>query len=191
MIVEPLRILSIDPGSRSTGVCVMDCSPDETFNVLFAHTIHAAETEKKYNFMTFLLGDKFTRSFIINKTIKKILAQYSPSMVIIEKTFYNPKSFRAFLSLFEIAISLRAAIFRTENTMPFYFIDASKVKKAMGVGGTTSDKELMREALRGKNLKYHETISLDNLDEHSVDAICVGVAKYKELLLTEDITDAF
>ncbi len=92
----------------------------------------------------------------------------------------------AFGALTEIMLAIRRACWRFDPILPLNVIDPSSVKKFMGVKGTSKDKSAMTRALMAKQeLANPSGIPLADLDEHSIDALCVGC--YQAGLILKDL----
>ena len=109
----------------------------------------------------------------INLRLAKLLLMYKPDKIVSESPYLGkfPASFAA---LVELLYAFRLTVFDYNPSIYMFTIDPPTVKKHMGVKGTSSDKTLMQQGLKKKKINYNEYRFLD-LDEHAVDAMCVGL----------------
>jgi len=172
--VRKYRIISIDPGTTTCGFSVIECDYGETPKVLWAETVNALPY-LKYNQPTILLhGKKFARIRMIGQRLQKLLDFWKPDAVIGEACFMGrfPKSFQG---LTELTYELRSTTANFDPTLPYEIIDPPTVKNNMGVSGKSKDKDDMTEGLRNYDVTYELDIDTNSFDEHTVDAISVGL----------------
>ncbi len=167
-----MRILSIDPGTNRTGVSILEYR-DAPF-VLFSETIYAEKMLYQQPYIEEIHGSRFARIYITASHIEKLLYIYKPDIVVSESP-YMGKFANSFAALTELITSIRMMTFHYNDRLEFVLIDPASVKKFMGVSGKSGDKELMRKALTKQQLSYESSISINNLDEHAVDSIAIGL----------------
>ena len=173
------RILSIDPGTNFTGATIMDITSDGVITTIFADTIKTEWLIRTSNPMVEIHGKRFTKINHIGESIAELLRIYNPNVVISEAPYLGrfPQSFAA---LVELLMELRHRLFQYNVSMPLLSIDPSSVKKSMGVKGNSSDKGEMTIALHKEKIKHIRPV--DTMDEHTVDATCVGLYYIKTFL---------
>lgn len=175
LLVDEIRLLSFDPGSRCLGMAVQSLDP-----VSFKTTLIHAETLKvdRYidkNSEAYLTEGEFqARLAIIRKYVLRCCSRWAPVSIAIELPYMGRRP-QAFGALKEVLLTLRLAC-REYNSMrtPFLY-EPSVVKKVHGVPGTNGDKELMRAALiNSDDILIPDNINVQDLDEHAIDAALIG-----------------
>lgn len=169
------RILSIDPGSNSTGISILELDNNNNITVLFVTTLNPTAELFKYRHVIQQHGERFAKFVYICDILTTLLIQYNPRYVVCEAA-YMAKFPQAFAVLTEEIALLRMTVYKYDSSIPFNMEGASSVKSAIGVSGKVHDKGLVRNAIIGLNLHYADGINLDTLDEHSFDAIAIGVS---------------
>lgn len=179
-MLSNFRILSIDPGTNFTGTSILDIDLNNDIKLKFVETIKAVNLAKKNNSILHVYGSRFTRIHVTGQQITKLLLEYNPDAVISESPYLGkfPQSFAA---LTEILSEFRRRTFAYNVSVPFITIDPSTVKKSLGVKGTSGDKKLMRKAIEKIKFKNSDYSNYNLLDEHSIDAIAVGLWYLKEM----------
>lgn len=174
--MDVIRMLSIDPGAYTMGVCLSEIDPNlRTMRPIHVVTIDMTklmrgEIQKE---METVYGARAVRMHCIEKSITKIIEAWQPELVISEAPYLGSFA-QAYASLVESVSAIRRAVLSHDPDMRFIQIDPASVKKGIGVSGKSGDKSLMRPALiRQKNLVL-DKINIETLDEHSVDSIAVG-----------------
>lgn len=181
-----LRIASIDPGSNSAGFSVLDYDIETGhIHVVESRTVFGKDLIKLFGPLREKHEERFLRNMAFGDFLEEFLNEWEPFIVCSEAP-YMGRFAAAFKALTEQITLLRAAVYRYDLTKPFYLYEPSPVKRTMGVKGTSGDKEAMRKALSKRtDVSYGSGISIDDLDEHSIDSICVGIHQIKRLKLYE------
>lgn len=168
------RILSIDPGGTTAGFCITDYD-DVTGKsyVVDAHTVHLDKLVKQYySDECKFYGEKITRLYALKDAVFKVLESWEPFYIVSEGP-YMGSFVTAFASLTSCVTAIRFAARELSGYKDVTVIDPATVKKSIGVSGKSGDKNLVRLAISKRDITY-TNVSLDDLDEHSVDAIAVG-----------------
>lgn len=196
---EPLRIVSIDPGSSTMGISLLEVRFDGSNKVVVreSYTIHLRDTHPTYAAMRDLHGSRVARLLQVGDTLADLFRQYRPHVVIAEDN-YMGRFAAAFEALVECVMVIRNTLYQYDRFIPLYMVEPSAAKRVAGVekqgGGKgkkrkrkydktnqAEKKELVREALRKRtDIEWH--VELDTLDEHSVDSVAIGYYYVKELL---------
>ena len=105
-------------------------------------------------------------------------------MICCESPFFNRFQPSAYGPLVEMVFAIRTASLQYDVNVPFITYSPSEVKKALGAGHAAK-KEIVKASLMANpelNNIYNRTnrVTMQDLDEHSIDAI--GVA-YSHLAL--------
>ena len=172
-----VRVLSLDPGTKSTGVSILEARGKDDVEVLFVETLNGVHLAKLNPASAWLRGNRYAQVKAIGKYLHKLLVMYEVDFVVSECPYLG-KFAAAFAALTEILWEFKSRTDEYDLSCPFEILEPSAVKTAMGVKGTSGDKELMTAAimdLLDKNILYSElNINFADLDEHSIDSLCVG-----------------
>ena len=91
----------------------------------------------------------------------------------------------AYGALMEIVFAVRRAVLDYDNTQPLDTVDPPRAKKAVGATGNAKKPEMMASVLKLKEeFKLDEVTSnstIENLDEHSIDALAIAYFKLQSL----------
>lgn len=184
---DTLRVFAIDPSSSSTGFVVLDVNlVDWSIAVVYAQTYYRTHMLKSMRWQAEVYGEMETAVIGYGRAVSELLTIWRPSTVICESPYLGrlPQAFRA---LTMVQTSIRDAVYRYDHTLNLDLIDPASVKKYMGVSGKSNDKSLMTTALLNTALPltYANGVSPLELDEHCIDAICVGlftIGNYKKIM---------
>lgn len=176
--IDTYRILSFDPGSYFLGMAVSDLNKDLTLSVLHAETFKVERAIDIDSHDCALYGERYMRIRAISEYVNKCFETWYPSASVIELPYLG-KQASAFGSLKEIVLTLRnACINANPNRHPFLY-EPSVIKKAAQVSGKSGDKSLMLKAVTTLPDLDISNIDVQQLDEHSIDAILIGYAHLK------------
>ena len=170
-------VLAIDPSVNHTGFAILEYDTvSGLIHVPFAMTFHKKDMVKQYDWVSEVHGDRMATIHAFTHVLKGLLNTWDPMLVAIESPYLykHPEAFKA---LSEISMSFTGAVMEWDVSVPVVRIEPGVVKKGMGVKGTSSDKLEMKDALLALpgTVHYGENINVDALDEHSIDAICIGL----------------
>lgn len=178
---EPFyRIVAFDPGTMCLGCAILDYNKEQgTYLVEHATTIEPGKLFKQYPDVIHAHGERVAKLHAVRLSAINILNAWTPWTVVSEGPFMG--SFpQAYAALVECVDSIRRAVRDYSPFNGLRTIDPASVKKAVGVSGKSGDKEAVRRALKAMpSLKFAEGLSIDDLDEHAVDAIAVAIASTK------------
>lgn len=173
-----IRILGIDPGTGKLGWNIIEYDLTtktpmvSRFNTLKGNIIYT----KTYP----TLPDNMTRRFTIIEGMQRILEElitlYKPDVIAIEDTFFNPTRPQAYQALtLVIAMVERVSCYMLGK--PIYRYPPQEVKKIVTQQNTLT-KHTVQETINSMDIivKNSKQASTDNLDEHSLDSIAVGLA---------------
>ena len=187
------RIISIDPGSDTLGVALLELDLS-TYKVTLrnAVTLKAARSLKHLPFTVETFGERYTRLQSHARDVYQILLQTQPQCVISEAP-YMGRFPQAFETLVECLYMLREVVVKYDPAMCLETIDSPSAKKAVGAPGKKPKgmgKEEYKESVRKgilklKRLQVAPGVDLLALDEHAIDAIAVGC--YKLRCIANDI----
>jgi Holliday junction resolvasome RuvABC endonuclease subunit len=165
--------MSIDPGTTNTGIAIFNVN-DLTFipSLEYAATINSEKLLSGYKHVVHTHGTRDAKILAISNAINGYFARYMPAVIVAEAPFFNPHSPQAYAALTELLTTIKLSVRNINFYARFELIDPSSVKRFMGVNGCSGDKQLMRNALMRR---LTEDVSM--CDEHTIDAICVGLCK--------------
>lgn len=177
---EPYRILSIDPGTDTLGISLIDVDlVDQSMTLQWSFTFQASKSIDGLleNTQWEQQDEKYLRLHRHAEHLYGLLLQYRPHMVVHESAFMGrfPKAYQG---LVECLYALKQAAFRYSPYLPFMGITPMEVKHF--VGGVK--KEEVLQALNQKQdlINLHQI--LPTLDEHAIDSIAIGYTQAKRLL---------
>lgn len=170
-----VRVMGIDPGSRTLGISITTCFPyEQLWQLDEAWTLNTELEIRRNRFRADRVGEHQVRLEAIEKEVLRALQNFYPDVVIME-TPYLGRLPQSFFVLTQVMMAINRAVDAYSAAMFLNKIDPATVKKAIGVPGNSSDKELVRKAV--ELLPNFENLSdrtLGSLDEHAIDAIAVS-----------------
>lgn len=175
---EVLRIVAIDPGSHCCGISILELnlSTGDIF-VTRSDTTFAKDILGKYKDLTEEHGERLMRNLAYRDHLYKLLGKWSIDAVVCESAF--ARRVQVYQALIEHTTLLKTAVFNHNKKLPFLMVEPSVVKKNIGVKGNSGDKSLITKGLRQRiadgTLDHCDTIDFDELDEHSIDSIAIGL----------------
>lgn len=174
----PFRMVSIDPGTTTLGVAVSEFSEDlNRMIVVDATTIRADILAKRYYpDMIKRHGDRNARLIALRDALRRYFDTWLPT-VICSESAYLGRSPQAYAALIEAVSAVRYACELHDPSIRLDLIPPSEVKVGVGVNGRSGDKSLIRDALECIDDLWIQ-VEMLLLDEHAIDAIAVGYARY-------------
>lgn len=170
-----VRVMGIDPGSRTLGFSITTCFPyEQIFQLDEAWTLITEKVLQLKRFRVDRVGEHQVRLEAIEEEVYQALVHFHPDVVIME-TPYLGRLPQSFFVLTQVMTAIGRAVERYSSAMILQKIDPATVKKAIGVPGNSSDKELVRKAVEA--LQCLDNLSdrtLQSLDEHAIDATAVA-----------------
>lgn len=182
--VQPaVRILGVDPGGATLGVAILDVYPTSgEIEVVTAYTVDSTKQVDETDHLYQRRGGRYARHRVQAKRFERVLRMYCPDVVAIESSFSFVRP-EAFAALTELMLRLVDVVDDYDPGLPIERIAPMQAKKACGVTNYKS-KPAVTEALKKLNLKTSRGF-LESLDEHSTDAIAVGVTVAKTIISGE------
>lgn len=181
-----VSIVAVDPGTETLGVAVLRVSlPGFQLIGSTARTFTGSKLNARVDWTSDLHGELIARIEAHEENLLQILQNFRPTVVACESPFMG-KFANSFKALVEMLSAIRRAVMRYDMWTPLDLIDPPTVKNAVGVKGNKGGevgKALMRDAVLSLApvLNYEGDVPLDRLDEHSIDALAVGYARYLAL----------
>lgn len=182
-----VRIVGLDPGTETLGVAVLDVDLASWKIVSSsAQTYRGSKLAKKSFWIEQVHGARTNRILAHEANLFELFCQLQPFEVACESPYSDRKFPQSFGALVEILSSIRRAAMRYDAWRPVYLIDPATVKNAVGVKGNKGGPEgkaLMQKAVLTMcaELNYSGQVPLEQLDEHSIDALAVAYCRYKSL----------
>jgi Holliday junction resolvasome RuvABC endonuclease subunit len=175
------RIIGIDPGTNTFGVAELsfDVVSLEVVNVTAATLVAAKHTKDFWS--NEIHGDRFSRLSWLGEQLLEIFHVSDPFRVAIESPFFSRLHPNAFEPLVETKCLARRTLARFTAWKSLHEYDPPSVKNAVG-GKGNADKNKMKELVCGLNLPYSGNCSINELDEHSIDAIAVAICAFQDML---------
>lgn len=179
---EPFRIAGFDPGAN-LGLTYLENRLDGSNPI-----VRRVETEKLnsaefgYKEIADIHGARVVRLMIMYDRVTQFLRTVKPHAVIVEGNYLG-RFANAFGSLVECVAVIRSACFAYDPFMQLYIVDPTTVKTGIGmtkIRGT--DKEDVRKALKALKTLDWDGVSIDDLDEHSIDSVAIAYY-YSSVLL--------
>lgn len=174
----PVRMVSIDPGTNNVGLAVCEFNADMTqMFVVDAMTIDLQRLLLRYEKpRADVWGDRHAKLHILTGAITRYLDAWRP-VVVCSESPYMGRFPQAYAALVEAMTSLSMGLRAYDPSIRLATWEPSAVKLAMGVNGRSGDKELMRRAITLRP-DIVMCVPLELLDEHAVDAVCVGYTQF-------------
>jgi len=178
-------MLSIDPGSDCLGLACFEVAfgSYEIVSVK-ARTLVGTKMLGKDTWAEEIHGNRLARIRVLEETLLRIFNMEEPVFIVSEAPFINMRRPQAYGALTEVICAIRNAVFNYDPWKKLLLIDPPTVKKAVGAPGNAGKDDVKLHLLKFSGLNYSGDTSLADLDEHSIDAICVGLAHRKTLLET-------
>lgn len=175
---ELLRVAATDPGTNQLGLVVMDIMENGNIVIVHVETLEGVKLAREFPGIIDTHGEKFAKLYGIEKHLERVFKEYEPQLIVSESP-YMGRFPAAFAALVECLGTIRKAVFRYCRTLPLRLLDPASVKQGMLVSGKSGDKSLMLAALvkLGDRITFADPITLADLDEHTIDAICVGLVQ--------------
>lgn len=179
--LDEFKFIGIDPGTETLGVCITSLCPyTSQITNINAFTLVASKTRHFDKNLANYQDHKLARISALRDSVMDLIVLHSPILVASEAPFYNMRRPNAYAPLVETLLVIRESLLKYNRLLPLLAIDPPTVKKAVGAKGN-ADKDEVKKALVKyfKDLKFNNK-ELENLDEHSIDAICVCFCALKQ-----------
>lgn len=176
------RIFSIDPGTNTLGVAVIDVDLQQgTAIVVEAFTVQGDRLYQQYPEVIEVHGERVAKLIAHEENLKRLLYQFQPHCVVSEAPFMG-RFPQAYAALVECIGAIRRAVMAYNSAMALDMIEPSVVKKAVGASGRGSNKEDVARAIQSlPDLSYCPWIDPQQFDEHTSDAVAVGYCQFQAM----------
>lgn len=188
----PTRLVSIDPGTDTLGVSVLEIDfKTGKIDIIEAKTFGAGKLlrlNEKLKEEALLRGDRFSRLKLHEENLHSFLQAFQPTFVASEAPFMGLRRANAYEALLECLVAIRNAAYRYDDSIFVDMVSPTSAKKSVGVSGRGKTKDDVARGVaaaikdKKRNIKYSSTVPLNNLDEHSIDSIAVGIYTAEALL---------
>lgn len=185
-----IRLISIDPGTDTMGVCIYDINPEDfsDFKIVYGNTFKASQTTDTSTSYASRLSNSGARLRTHRKTLEEIFFYTQPTLICAESNFlkrHRVTAFEALVRTFEMLLDM---VWNYSPSMYLYRIDPISAKNAVGVSHIKTDKEDVRRGVM-KNLtdKLSEPLRFDMFDEHTIDACAIGYCFIRRELIRDII----
>jgi len=181
-----IRIIGLDPGTKTTGVVILDYDFDNPFDIkpVFVETIQSKLSLRNLKGLAGLNGERFGLIKTVGVQLYRLLDIYKPDFVVAESS-YSGSFATTFQALSELMFEIKQSVYDYSPITQVNVIDPASVKKFMGVKGNSNDKDLMTKALNSYLKKLGITFNVNQIDEHSVDAFCIALYLHAQLVGSE------
>ena len=169
-----VTIGSTDPGTTNLGLSFLDIDPITLDLVKVRATSYKSERLVEFNDdIAYAHSDRIARICAQGDNLLQQFIENKPFVICSESPFFYRLRPGAFGALMEILFAIRNAAIRYDPMVRFFLYEPSTVKKALGAGFV--GKDTVRASVAGnKEIMAALEGSLDDLDEHAIDATCVG-----------------
>ncbi len=175
------KVLSIDPGGTTMGLSISEYDEEKKKVVcIYATTFNFEKMLKLYPSINSVYGDTYGRFIVMELALTKFLNEWKPNHVVCESG-YMGKFVTTFASLTTCLTILRLCLYKYDKEMILETVDPATVKTKMKVSGQSGDKVLMTKALK-QTTDIELNIDINSLDDHAIDAICIGYGFIKKHL---------
>lgn len=173
---DVFTLLTMDPGLNNTGVAVftVQVEPPKLLKIE-AETLKAERLIDTSGLDDEDYAARVHKRYAMKSALRLFLKHYRPDVTACESPFFDRRKPGSFAVLSEVLTSLFDTVTEHHPSVHFNLIEPLTAKAVLGVAGQKG-KEVVKvavselpeviEALEGE---------LDELDEHSIDAIGIGV----------------
>lgn len=173
-------IIGLDPGTSTLGFAVLtiDISTlkivSSTATTFVGDKLHSVKAWTRDTH-----GDRTARIQAHGINLRSLFNTYKPLLVASESPFYSQRRPQAFGALTEVITEIRNAILDVDPWRCLFLVDPPTVKKAVGAPGNAQKEIVKEKLLLLADLNYNGFRPLNELDEHSIDALAVAYCQYK------------
>ena len=183
----PYRVLGIDPGSATLGVAVLDLYLDDlSIDLADARTFNAGRGMQDYQQTELYHGPRMARLQFMADHLAGYLSQMHPDGLASESP-YMGRFVTVFRALTECLLVIHQVGYHYDPRRVLHLIDPMAVKAAVGVvakgyrNKAALAKEHVRRGVLALPLGNPNGVDMSALDEHSIDAIAVAMARIKQM----------
>ena len=168
------KIIGIDPGSEKLGVAYIEFScTDFSIYKCGALTLIGSKLPRG-DFDIMLHSDRFSRINALKEELYRILVEERPLVVSSEAPFINVRRPAAYGALVEVVSHVRQAVREYSGWNKLLLVSPSSTKQAVGAPGNADKDKVKSCILKIPELVNYCESNIENLDEHSLDALAVA-----------------
>jgi Holliday junction resolvasome RuvABC endonuclease subunit len=174
------NLMGMDPGTNTFGLAWITVDV-VTLEIASTQTLTlVADKMRPDPWYAQINCDRHARLQVLSRNISDVLKYVQPSCVVTESPFFNAKRPNAYQALVETIEMIRQTVYCYDWHMPLSYIDPPSVKRAVGAAGNAKKEEVQARVLRIAELNYQGSVPLEEVDEHSIDAIAAVYSKLIE-----------
>ena len=176
-------ILAIDPGTTTLGTSILHLNVETgKITVKAAKTFNAAREFRPSGFWQHVHDPQVLRINYLSNRVQKLLWGSSPNVVACESPFSHQRP-DAFAALVRIQMALYNAVRGFDASKSLLLVSPNEAKTSVGATvGKQATKDNVRESVLKLPLVWDPLVDPALVDEHSIDAIAVGVFTAKKIL---------
>lgn len=184
--VEPLRIVSIDPGTETMGVSLLGLHPitlEQSF--IEAFTMRGSVLNYYWGNVLHDGDGRDSRLIALENQLVDYFNRVHPHIVVYEDNYLgaSPQSFKA---LIEACMCIKHAVWKYNPYLASYTVKPNQAKStvnAIARRGMSQEerKELVRQGLMNYQPLRVPPLTLSMLDEHAVDSVAIGAYALQEI----------
>lgn len=175
-----MKILAIDPGTKTMGYCVLEVDEDKMdIEITYAECHNADKMVHRYPNIAREYDDLTARLKAHEDNLRRLVTVLKPDLIAAESPFFNPKMPTSAEPLARMKQVITTVA--VECQVDLEWIAPQQMKRAIGANVRNSSKDNVRDAidtlLKEGLLHFSPTCEqqyLDEVVEHVVDAIGVG-----------------
>lgn len=177
-----VNLMGLDPGTNKLGVGIL-CIDMKTSQIVGANALTlVGEKLAKGTWMSEMHGDRFGRIAQLQRQLNRLLHHYQVVDIASESPFYSLRHPNAYGALTEVICAIRDAVIYYDCWKSLTLIDPPTVKNAVGAKGN-ADKDVMKEkVMTVLGPVYQGVVPINELDEHSYDALAVAYCRWQQLM---------
>lgn len=174
-----LTLIAIDPGLNNTGVAIYKLA----LNPFAILSIDAFTLRAQYLLDASGLDDedyaeRVHKRYSMANALKGIFLSEMPTVIACESPFFDRRKPSSFAVLTEVLVTFFDTAVEVNPGVRFTYVEPLLVKKVLGVAGQKG-KEPVREAMEKQDFIDKLIQKVEDLDEHAIDAVGVGITYLK------------
>ena len=179
-----VKLVGIDPGSSNLGFAWLEYDLLTSKIVRTqATTFNGVKLMKLDTWAIEMHGERASRIKALKNKLLNSFLELMPIQIVCEGAFFNQLRPNAFEVLIEVRTAIKEAISDYDCWKTIYLIDPPTVKKGVGAPGNAKKDVIKQCVLALPDLNYEGTVSLNDLDEHAIDALAIAYTRYKQLTI--------
>ena len=180
---EPIRVMGVDPGTDTYGMAELTVDENKIIHVWNAYTLSGMQhLGRSPSLKAQILdhGSRLLRIGWLAKETVQAIDEFQPHRMFYESPFFSRKFVGSFEALVQCMTAVQILMLRRFPFLPVEKISPQEGKAIVSVTGKGSQKELVSDRLKQLDgIMFHVDVSV--LDEHSIDAIVIGIAGIRQL----------